>query len=110
LNTPPFGSSSRSLPLEDSTCPFSRRLACSMDAVRAPTPAIPYGCPSLPGGTRTLALETSRDLPSLSPGATANVDVMVRGARRRDFADASRDTGSIAFVLDCHDGATTACA
>lgn len=66
------------------------------------SPAILYGCPSLPAGTRTLALETSWDLPSLAPGATANVDVTVVGARRGDFADASLDTSSIAFVLDCH--------
>ncbi|EFH10537.1 hypothetical protein HMPREF0731_3241 [Pseudoroseomonas cervicalis ATCC 49957] len=65
-------------------------------------PAVLYGCPSLPAGTRTLALETSWDLPSLGPGATANVDVTVPGARRGDFADASLDTSSIAFVLDCH--------
>jgi hypothetical protein len=29
-------------------------------------PAILYGCPSLPAGTRTLALETNWDLPSLN--------------------------------------------
>jgi hypothetical protein len=38
----------------------------------------------------------------VQPGATANVDVTVPGARRGDFADASLDTSSIAFVLDCH--------
>jgi hypothetical protein len=65
-------------------------------------PAILYGCPSLPAGTRTLALETSWDLPSLGPGATTNIDVTVAGARRGDLADASLDTSSIAFVLDCH--------
>ena len=65
-------------------------------------PAILYGCPSLPAGTRTLALETSWERPSLGPGATANVDVTVPGARRGDFADASLDTSSISFVLDCH--------
>ncbi|CAH0127384.1 glycoside hydrolase family 55 protein [Roseomonas sp. CECT 9278] len=65
-------------------------------------PAVLYGCPSVPAGTRTLALETSWDLPSLGPGATANVDVTVPGARRGDFADASLDSSSIAFVLDCH--------
>jgi hypothetical protein len=42
-------------------------------------PGILHGCPSLPAGTRTLALETSWDLPSLGPGATANVDVTVTG-------------------------------
>jgi hypothetical protein len=41
-------------------------------------------------------------LPSLGPDATANVDVTVPGARRGDFADASLDASSIAFVLDCH--------
>jgi hypothetical protein len=65
-------------------------------------PAVLYGCPSLPAGTRTLALETSWDLPTLGPGATANVDVTVPGARRGDLADAPLDTSSIAFVLDCH--------
>ena len=65
-------------------------------------PRVLYGCPSLPTGTRTLALETSGDLPSLTAGSTANIDVTVPGARRSDFADASLDTSSIAFVLDCH--------
>jgi hypothetical protein len=50
--------------------------------------------------TRTLALEASWDLSSLGPGATANADVTLAGARRGDFADASLDTSSIAFVLD----------
>jgi hypothetical protein len=49
-----------------------------------------------------LAQETSWDLPSLGPGATANRDVTVPGARQAEFADASLDTSSIAFVLDCH--------
>jgi hypothetical protein len=38
----------------------------------------------------------------MPPGATSNADVTVPGARRGDFADASLDTSSIAFVLDCH--------
>jgi hypothetical protein len=65
-------------------------------------PAVLYACPSVPIGTRSLALETSWDLPSLTAGSTANIDVTVPGARRGDFADASLDTSSIAFVLDCH--------
>ena len=44
----------------------------------------------------------SWDLPSMPPGATTNADVTVPGARGGDFADASLDTSSIAFVLDCH--------
>jgi hypothetical protein len=44
----------------------------------------------------------SWDLPSMPPGTTTNADVTVPGARRGDLADASLDTSSIAFVLDCH--------
>ena len=40
--------------------------------------------------------------PVSATGAAANVDVTVPGARRGDFADASLDTSSITFVLDCH--------
>ncbi len=65
-------------------------------------PAILYGCTSLPVRARTLALETSWNLPSLGPGATANLDVTVLGARRGDFAHASLDSSSIALLLDCH--------
>jgi hypothetical protein len=65
-------------------------------------PVVLCACPSVPIGTRSLALETTWDLPSLTAGATANIDVTVPGARRGDFADASLDTSSIAFVLDCH--------
>lgn len=49
-----------------------------------------------------MALETRWDLPSLGRDTTAKVDVAVSGARRGDFADASLDTSSIAFVLDGH--------
>jgi hypothetical protein len=38
----------------------------------------------------------------LAAGATADMDIAVPGARRGDFADASLNTSSIAFVLDCH--------
>jgi len=59
------------------------------------------GTPALPVGTRRLALETTWDLPSLTAGSKANIDVTVSGQRRGDFADASLDTSNIAFVLDC---------
>lgn len=49
-------------------------------------PAILCGCPSLPAGTRTLAAETTWDLPNLVPGATALIDVTVNGARAGDLA------------------------
>ena len=61
-------------------------------------PAVLYACPSVPIGTRSLALETTWDLPSLTAGATANIDVTVAGARRRDFADASLDTSSMGLL------------
>ncbi|MFO0448705.1 MAG: hypothetical protein ACK52I_08585 [Pseudomonadota bacterium] len=56
----------------------------------------------MPIGTCSLALGTTWDLPSLGPGATANVNFTVTGARRGAFADASIDTSSITFVFDCH--------
>jgi hypothetical protein len=65
-------------------------------------PAILSGCPALPAGGRTLTYSASWDLPIMRPGATTNADVTVPGARWGDFADASLDTSSIAFVLDCH--------
>jgi hypothetical protein len=65
-------------------------------------PAILSGCPALPAGSRTLMFSATWDLPSLTAGSTANIDVTVPGARRGDFANASLDTSSIAFVLDCH--------
>jgi hypothetical protein len=65
-------------------------------------PAVLYGCPALSAGGRTLSFSASWDLPSMPPGTTTNADVTVPGARRGDFADASLDTSSIAFVLDCH--------
>lgn len=64
-------------------------------------PAVLCGCPALPIGTRSLTLETTWDLPSLIAGSTTNIDITAAGARRGDFADASLDTSSIAFVLDC---------
>ncbi len=42
------------------------------------------------------------DLPSLTAGSITNSDVTVPGARHREFAGASLDISSIAFVPDCH--------
>jgi hypothetical protein len=64
-------------------------------------PAILSGCPALPAGNRTLIFSARWDLPSMPPGTTSNADVTVPGARRGNFADASLDASSIAFVLDC---------
>ena len=41
-----------------------------------------YACPSGPIGTRSLALETTWDLSSITAGAPANINVTVPGARR----------------------------
>jgi hypothetical protein len=76
--------------------------ALRLDGLTDAASAVLYPCLSVPVGTRSLALETTWDLPSLAAGATANIDVTVPGARRGDFANASLDTSSIAFVLDCH--------
>jgi hypothetical protein len=38
----------------------------------------------------------------MRPGNTTNADVMVPGARRGNFVDASLDKSSGALVLDCH--------
>ena len=65
-------------------------------------PALLCGTPTLPVGQREFAVETTLDLPQLAAGAVHLVDVTVPGARRGDYADASLDTSSIAFVLDCH--------
>lgn len=65
-------------------------------------PALLCGTPALPVGTREFQAEPSLHPPSLGAGATHLVDVAVTGARQSDFADASLDSGSIAFVLDCH--------
>jgi hypothetical protein len=64
-------------------------------------PALLCGTPTLPVGQREFAAEVSWDLPSLAPGATSLLDVTVNGARRGDYADASLDSSSIAFVLNC---------
>lgn len=59
----------------------------------------------LPLGASGNALHGAGDdlrLLSLAAGATANIDVTVPRARRSDFADASLDSSSIAFV-DCHE-------
>jgi hypothetical protein len=65
-------------------------------------PAALYACPSVLIGTRSLALETTWDVPRLVAGATASIDATVPGARRGDFADTSLDKSSIAFMFDCH--------
>jgi hypothetical protein len=61
-------------------------------------PGVLFACPSVPIGTRILAMEMTWDLPSLTAGSTANIDVTVAGAPRSDFADASLDLTPAALV------------
>ncbi|NKC33870.1 carboxymuconolactone decarboxylase family protein [Roseomonas sp. BU-1] len=65
-------------------------------------PAILYGCPPQPAGTRTLALETSWDLPALGPGATANVDVTVPAATRERIALAVANVNGCTYCNSAH--------
>ncbi|MGG5811846.1 hypothetical protein [Falsiroseomonas sp. CW058] len=52
-------------------------------------PAILYGCPAVPAGTRHIAVEQTWDLASLGPGAVGLFDVTVPGARQGDLVSAS---------------------
>jgi hypothetical protein len=91
----------RRLALSASTGKSSCR-RCGLYGFPEDAPAIRYGCPLVPAGRWTLTLETRWDLPSLGPGAAASVAFTVPGTRRGDFADASLDKSSIAFMFDCH--------
>ena len=51
-------------------------------------------------GRREFAAEVSWDLPSLTPGATALIDVMVSGARAGDLAQASLESSTRFIELD----------
>jgi hypothetical protein len=64
------------------------------------TPAILYGCPALPAGTRTLAVETTWDLPSLAPSGTALIDVTVPGVQQGDHASAALVSSTRFVELD----------
>ncbi len=85
-------------------CSFDRPLKLQARRLSGPSgdaPAVLYGCAPLPAGSRTTTLVPTWDLTGLGPGATADVDVTMPGARRGASADASFGT-SIIFVLDCH--------
>jgi len=65
-------------------------------------PAVLYGCPTVPAGTRLLVAEQSWDLPNIAAGATSLLDVTVTGARPGDQAQASLATSSRYFDLTAH--------
>ena len=52
-------------------------------------PAVLYGMPGAPHGTRELVAEHAWDPPSVAAGATTQVSVSVPGARPGDFAQAA---------------------
>jgi hypothetical protein len=57
------------------------------------------GTPTLAVGQREFGAEVTWDVPSLAPGATILLDVMVAGARQGDLADAAlaSSTRSVEF-------------
>jgi len=74
--------------------------ALRLYGLREDAPASLCGNPSLPAGTRTLALETSWDLPNLAPGETSLLDVTVNGARQGDLAHAALASSTRFIELD----------
>ena len=73
-------------------------------------PAILYGCPSLPAGTRTLAVETSWDLPSLAPARrrTSTSRCRARGGGTSPTRRSTPAASPSCWTAMC--GRTTACA
>lgn len=65
-------------------------------------PALLYGLPNLPHGTRELRGEAAWDPPSIAAGATAQINVTVPGVRPGDFTQASfsQSTSGVAFLAN----------
>ncbi|MCS6853157.1 MAG: phage tail fiber protein [Elioraea sp.] len=62
-------------------------------------PALLYGLPNLPHGSREIVAETSWDPPSLAPGATAQLNIPVPGAFPGDFVQASFSVSTTGVVF-----------
>lgn len=62
-------------------------------------PALLYGLPNLPHGSREIVVETSWDPPSLAPGATAQLNITVPGAFPGDFVQASFSVSTTGVVF-----------
>lgn len=69
-------------------------------------PALLYGLPNLPVGTRELVAETGWDPPSIAAGASAQVSVPLAGARPGDFASAAFSLATSGVVFLAQVGAT----
>ncbi len=62
-------------------------------------PALLYGLPNLPHGSREIVVETSWDPPSLAPGATTQLNIPVPGAFPGDFVQASFSVSTTGVVF-----------
>ena len=80
----------------------SLRLAC--DPLYAPP--LLYGLPDLPHGARELAAELPWDPGSIAPGASAQINVPLQGARPGDFATAAFSLATSGIVMLAQVGAT----
>jgi hypothetical protein len=69
-------------------------------------PALLYGQPGLPHGTRELTAEAAWDPPSIAAGASAQVNVPLPGARPGDFASAAFSLSTSGVVFLAQVGAT----
>jgi hypothetical protein len=78
------------------------RLAC--DPLFAPP--LLYGLPDLPHGARELAAELPWDPGSIAPGASAQINVPLQGARPGDFATAAFSLATSGIVMLAQVGAT----
>jgi hypothetical protein len=65
-------------------------------------PALLYGLPNLPHGTRELKGEAAWDPPSIAAGGTAQINVTVPGVRPGDFTQASfsLSTSGVVFLAN----------
>ena len=68
-------------------------------------PAILYGLPDLPHGTREMVREQAWDPPSIAAGGTAQTNVTVAGARPGDFVQAAFSLSTPAVVFMAQIGA-----
>jgi hypothetical protein len=70
------------------------------------TPSLLYGLPDLPHGARELAAELPWDPGTIAPGASAQINVPLQGARPGDFATAAFSLATSGIVMLAQVGAT----
>ncbi|MFM7691316.1 MAG: hypothetical protein ACKPAC_17970 [Alphaproteobacteria bacterium] len=81
-----------------------RSLRLSCDPLFAPP--LLYGLPDLPHGARELATEAPWDPGSIAPGASAQINIPLQGARPGDFASAAFSLATSGIVMLAQVGAT----